>query len=236
VSVLQYKSPEAIVYDGVLPSNEFRALFRYLNGVQYASVHADRWHKVWRLYDGNPLTAKASWYHQHPTAKSRKPAFPTGTALDPLARWIIERAPELESVIGEAASWESMSFAPFIYPAGSGLSLHQDGNPYTGAFTYFAHPQWKLHWGGALLILDPRTPSRDVAGGELAPAFLADDEETARVFDPGLAQAILPRPNRIVFLSPTVQHVLTRVDATAGQAARISVAGFFHKPTQRPTD
>ncbi|GIH15013.1 2OG-Fe(II) oxygenase [Rugosimonospora africana] len=233
-SIPRYKSDEAVVYDDVLPADQFAALFRYLNGVEYASVHAQRWHKVWRLTDGNPLTAKAGWYHPRPVGRPRTPRYPTGTPLDRLVDWIVARVPDVASVVGNLDAWEALSFAPWIYPAGSGLSLHQDGARYTGAFTYFAHPHWKLHWGGHLMVLDPQTPRRDLAGGELMPAFLNDDDETARVFDPGLAQVILPRPNRIVFISPTAQHVLTKVDASAGQAARVSVAGFFHKPATRP--
>jgi Rps23 Pro-64 3,4-dihydroxylase Tpa1-like proline 4-hydroxylase len=77
------------------------------------------------------------------------------------------------------------------------------------------------------MVLDPRTTRR--GPGELSPAFLTDDQETQRAFDPGLAQTVLPKPNRIVFISPTAQHLLTRVDVNAGQTARLSVAGFFHK-------
>jgi hypothetical protein len=114
------------------------------------------------------------------------------------------------------------------------LTISQDGVLYSGAFTFFAHPEWRLHWGGYLVLLDPRTRSVDIANGELSPPFLGDSEESLRAFDPGFALAVLPKPNRIVFLSSTALHLMTRVDANAGQAARISVAGFFHKPGLSP--
>jgi hypothetical protein len=229
------KSDQVLVYDDVLPPDRCAALFRHLNGLRYASVHTGHWHKVWRLHDGNPLTGRATWFRPGPpttttTAKARTPQYPTDTPVDDLVEWIAERLPEVEPVVGAPGAWDTVSLAPWVYPAGSGLSLHQDGASYTGAFTYFAHPCWKLHWGGCLLVLDPATPARNPTKGELTPAFLDDEDETRRAFDPGLAQAILPKPNRIVFISPTAQHTLTRVDPTAGQAARVSIAGFFHKP------
>ncbi|MFE9847148.1 hypothetical protein [Streptomyces goshikiensis] len=122
-----------------------------------------------------------------------------------------------------------LSFTPWIYPAGSGLSLHQDGSEYSGAFTFFAHQEWRLHWGGHLLVLDPRTRSRMAGDGEVGPVFLDDRRESARAFDPGFALTVFPKPNRIAFLSPAALHLLTRVDENAGQAARLSVAGFFHR-------
>jgi hypothetical protein len=225
------KSEDVLVYDDVLPPDRFAALFRHLNGLRYASVHTGHWHKVWRLHDGNPLSGRATWFHPGPTAPAqpRTPRYPTDTPLDRLVEWMVDHLPEVAPLVGEAGAWDALSLAPWIYPAGSALSLHRDGTLYTGAFTYFAHPRWKLPWGGCLLVLDPATPHRGSKDDELSPAFLDDQDETARVFDPGLAQAILPKPNRIVFISPTAQHTLTRVDATAGQAARVSIAGFFHK-------
>jgi hypothetical protein len=55
----------------------------------------------------------------------------------------------VEHLIGRGgADWRRLSAAPWVYPPGSGLSLHQDGVLYTGAFTFFAHREWRIHWGG----------------------------------------------------------------------------------------
>jgi hypothetical protein len=80
-----------------------------------------------------------------------------------------------------------------------------------------------------LLVLDPQTAQRNTAMQELSPPFLGDEEETARAFSPGLAVTVLAKPNRIVFLSPNAQHMMTRVDVNAGTSPRLSVSGFFHK-------
>ena len=228
-----FRSQDVVVYDDVLPHGEFKELFRHLNGMEYTSVHARAWRKVWRLHDGDPLTAKAGWYYadenQDPSLAGQQ--FPTGSAIDHLVSWIAGHASEIQGVIGQAGvAWNRFSFAPWIYPRGSGLSLHQDGVLYTGAFTYFAHPVWRLHWGGHLLVLDRRTPLRGAHPEDMWPTFLDDEAETSRVFNPGFAMTVFPKPNRIVFLSPAAEHLLTRVDDNAGQCPRVSVAGFFHKP------
>lgn len=232
MSTLTYNSSAAIVYDDVLPERDFRALWRHLNTLEAHSVHARSWRKVWRLHDGNPLTSRAGWFlTAGAEGKPNDLLYPLGTPLDHLVAWILDKTPDVASIIGDAGSdWRRMSFAPWIYPPGSGLSLHQDGNLYTGAFTYFAHPEWRVHWGGQLIILDPSTaPMGQQEPDELSPPFLSDDQETARAMCPGHGLVFFAKPNRLVFLPPTVQHLVTRVDPNAGQHARISVAGFFHK-------
>jgi len=229
-----YKSDDVVVFDDVLPAGQFAALLRHLNGLDYTSVHARGWRKVWRLHDGSPLTGRAGWYRPHDDPDEREILYPTGSPIDDLITWILDRLPDLETVVGAPDTWDRMSFAPWIYPPGSGLSLHQDGVLYTGAFTYYAHPQWQLHWGGYLVVLDPRTRPVDISAGELSPPFLTDAQESRRAFDPGIGLTVLPKPNRIAFLSPTALHLMTRVDQNAGQAARISVAGFFHKRVTPP--
>jgi hypothetical protein len=225
-----YRSNDLLVYDEVLPGAAFTELFRHLGGLEYTSVHHEGWRKVWRLHDGDPLRARTVWYRPGQSEASRSSTYPTGTAIDRLIAWVAERQTEIASVVGTGGiEWARLSFTPWIYPAGSGLSLHQDGSSYSGAFTYFAHPEWRLHWGGHLLVLDPRTRSRTASPAEIGPSFLDDRQESLRAFDPGFALTVFPRPNRIAFLSSTALHLLTRVDPNAGQAARLSVAGFFHR-------
>jgi Rps23 Pro-64 3,4-dihydroxylase Tpa1-like proline 4-hydroxylase len=230
MSQISYQSEQAVVYDDVLPPDSFRRLFTHLNKLNYHSVHAQGWRKVWRLHDGNPLTSQAGWYYdQNSDTQKQQLLFPTKTPIDQLIQWIVERSPEVDQIVGKAGSaWKRFSFAPWIYPPGSGLSLHQDGVLYTGAFTYFAHPQWRLHWGGHLMVLDPKTEVRASAGNTVYPPFLTDDGGES-VLNPGFAVTIFAKPNRLAFLSPACRHLLTRVDGNAGQNARVSVAGFFHK-------
>jgi hypothetical protein len=231
MSRITHTSVNVVVYDDVLSPGDFAALFAHLNSLEYQSVHARSWRKVWRLHDGDPLTSKAVWlYPEPPDDKTDEPKYPTGTPIDPLVAWIAARAPEVEHLIGRGgADWRRLSAAPWVYPPGSGLSLHQDGVLYTGAFTFFAHREWRIHWGGQLLVLDPVTAPGGSPPSALMPPFLGDDQESERALSPGLALAVFAKPNRIVFLGPTAQHLMTRVDPNAGQHPRVSVAGFFHK-------
>lgn len=225
-----YRSDNVLVYDDVLPSAAFSKLFRHLGGLDYTSVQRSGWRKVWRLHDGDPLRARPVWYQPGQREATAEQVYPTDSAVDELVSWIAGRQVDIASVVGTAgADWTRLSLTPWIYPVGSGLSLHQDGSSYSGAFTYFAHQEWRLHWGGHLLVLDPRTRSRISSPGEIGPAFLDDRQESLRAFDPGFALTVFPKPNRIAFLSPSALHLLTRVDTNAGQAARLSVAGFFHR-------
>jgi hypothetical protein len=231
---ITHTSRDVLVYDDVLAPRELATLFAHLNTLEYHSVHARSWRKVWRLYDGNPLTSKVSWlYPEPPASPPDEPRYPTGTPMDALIEWIASKVPEIEAMIGHGGSdWEKLSVAPWIYPPGSALSMHRDGGPYSGAFTFFAHPEWRIHWGGHLLVLNPSaSPARPAPPAGLQRPFLTDDHEADDALDPGLALTVFAKPNRIAFLSPTVRHLLTRVDGNAGQHARISVAGFFHKPT-----
>lgn len=228
------RTTDIAVYDDVLSPTDFRQLLRHLGGLNYNSVHAHGWRKVWRLHDGDPLTSSTSWYYpDHEGGNPDEVRYPTNTPFDPLIAWIVDRLSEVGSIVGSPGStWKRLSFAPWIYPSGSGLSLHQDGRHYSGAFTFFAHPAWRLHWGGHLLVLDPATSSPPAHPEEPGSPFLDDRDETAHVFEPGLASAIFPKPNRIVFISPTARHLMTRVDENAGQNPRISVAGFFLRHAQ----
>jgi hypothetical protein len=230
MSRVSHRSEHLVVYDDVLTPDEFKQLFGYLNSIDYHSVHALGRKKVWRLHDGDPLRSRAGWYRVDENAPADQLVFPTNTPIDRLVQWIVDRTGELEGLVGKpGAQWQRFSFAPYIYPQGSGLSLHQDGNNiYSGAYTFFAHPDWRLHWGGHLMVLDePAAPPSAQPENAILPPFLSDDSPEITL-DPGFAYTVFAKPNRIAFLSPTCRHIMTRVDRNAGQNARVSVAGFFH--------
>ena len=52
-------------------------------------------------------------------------------------------------------------------------------------------------------------------------------------WDPGLAQCIFPKRNRIVFIHPEAYHLVTKINSDAGDNARMSLAGFFEKPKKK---
>ncbi len=137
--------------------------------------------------------------------------------------------------------WDRYSVTGWIYPRDTALSLHDDGSGvYSGAFTYFLSPHWDIHWGGLLMFLDPRTSQalQDFKTPQNVQDYykrnwLDPEAENAFVWDPGLAQCIFPKRNRIVFIHPESYHFVTKVNADAGENARMSFAGFFMKPDRK---
>jgi hypothetical protein len=229
-SRLSVRAEEFAIYDDFLPQAEFSALARYANNSSYHEVHKNGVRKVWRLHDGSPLQGETAYL------AADAGNAPTDSASAPLDRFLkrldgaVSDHPDL---VGERVrDWKKVSAAPWVYPAGTGLSLHADSTRYSGSYTFFLHRRWGLHWGGYLMIFNPgkygaEKPAAPYAEGFVLP-WLSDDVEAAQFADPGLALAVFAKPNRLVIISPHAWHMVTRVDANAGQNPRVSIAGFFH--------
>jgi hypothetical protein len=218
------------IYDDLLPQDAFEALLEYATLDDYTSVHRNTWRKVWRLGDGLPLQGTTTYFRPDPALyeEVEQSRYPTETPLDAFIDGINGVAAEASGLIG---AWNGMTISPWIYPAGAGLSLHRDHYHYVGSYTYFIHREWNFHWGGQLLVLDPRTgTSDDPDDSPLAPHWLSDRDEIRTAMEPGLATCVLPKPNRLVFIAPDVYHLVTRVDANAGNRPRLTLAGFFLGP------
>jgi hypothetical protein len=217
---LVLRSEQVAVFDDFLSLGDQRLVLDYCNSVRYTIVHIEQWRKVWRLRDGLPLRG--------PTVTSKFESLSSnGTEpMGPFIQQLQEVFPCIEDIVGKPGEWLDFTVAPWIYPAGSALSLHLDGNPhFSGSYTYFLHKSWNIHWGGQLLVLNPETALASPTGQ----SWIYDDEETRMALEPGLALCIFPKPNRIVFLAPGAHHLITRVDQAAGQNPRISIAGFFRR-------
>ncbi|GAA1390441.1 hypothetical protein [Catellatospora chokoriensis] len=210
------QAPGLVVADHVLPAETFEAVADEVDAGEYHSVHARRWDKAWRLSDGQPLRGPSVRFDPAGLLDQGQVSYPTGTSVDALvdaARELADRFPDVAGTQG--ADWRAMFVAPWLYPVGSALSLHLDGGKYTGAFTFFAHRSWSLHWGGELFVFhdaDPVAPSRGYD----------QDEDSS-----GIATCIVPYPNRLVLLGPDRPHMIRRVDTNAGTHVRASLAGFF---------
>ncbi len=232
-----FTSSQAVVIDDFLDSTTFQRVLHYCGNAHFQTVHANQWRKVWRITDGQPLQG-GTVYWAPPEVElpdvASKARHPIGADIDLFVEQMLPVLPDVQDIIGAAGrDWSDFTVAPWIYPPGSALSLHQDGFRYSGAFTFFAHRRWNIHWGGYLLVLDPATPTaRDWPGAQANAAgisWIDDTDENSRLWEPGFAHCIFPKPNRLVFLSPEAQHLLSRVDPNAGQHPRISVAGFFRR-------
>jgi len=233
-----------IVFDDFLPEDTYQKLYHYACTADYEHINTTgKIQRVWRLRDGFPLRSQFNLFHFVDESKRPEPkpewAYPTGTALDSFAERLSSLSKNAASVIGEhGKDWDRYSVTSWIYPRDTALSLHDDGSGiYSGAFTYFLNPHWDIHWGGLLMFIDPRaskalqdfkTP-RNVHD-YYKKKWLDASDENAFVWEPGLAQCIFPKRNRIVFIHPESYHFVTKVTADAGENSRMSFAGFFMKP------
>ena len=229
---ISFQSNQVLVLDDFLNERTFRHVLDHCGRAPYRSVHSQNWRKVWRINDGTPLQAGTTYWSKDPSTfpkDANKALYPAGSDIDLFIDQLVSVLPCGEQLIG--TDWTDFTATPYIYPTGSCLSLHRDGFSYSGAYTFFAHREWNVHWGGHLLVLDPRTPAPTYSNELLGPqvSWIDDASENSLVLDPGFAQCIFPKPNRLVLIAPDAQHLLSRVDVNAGQHPRISIAGFFRK-------
>lgn len=134
---------------------------------------------------------------------------------------------------GEAgAAWDRIALAFWKYPAGSGLSWHNDADQgRQGDFILYLHDQWRPSWGGELKLIDedPQpTPSDEEEESDLV---LRMESRISR--SPTSPVAIIPKPNRLVLVKSDTVHAIGRVDHTAGDALRCTLTGFVSKSPER---
>ncbi len=220
------REPGLLVIDHVLPPAQFEAMARAIAEGEYRSVHGERHDRAWRPWDGAPLRAGSMYYDPGAAFNWQGPLYPSGTAVDPLIDCVRQSAAACPEIVGaEGLDWIALYLSAWLYPVGSALSLHRDGDQYSGAFAFFAHRRWCAHWGGELLVQPPSARRPGVGTTWIADDGSDDDG------DPGIATCVIPRPNRLVLLSPNRPHRIARVDANAGTHARASIAGFFLRPS-----
>lgn len=223
--IFAHRSEGVVVADGALPPGELESLRRDVANADFRRVHSQRWDTAWKLWDGDPLRGPAVYFDPGNAFGWSGASYPTATSVDRLVEAVREVAtahPDLAGV--EGVDWVALFLAPWLYPVGSALSLHADSGRYSGSFTFFAHPRWRVAWGGDLMVY-PK------GQGCSAPSWMSDDDGGELASPPsGVATCILPRPNRLVVLGPDHPHRISRVDWTAGTNVRVSLAGFFLRP------
>jgi 2OG-Fe(II) oxygenase superfamily len=227
------------VFDDVLSPEHFRSFWDFCQRETYEGVHARIRTGGWRLDDGEPLWGgTVAWPSvslegllppNFDLSKAPVTFYPTGKAIDDVLQAIKARSALVTNLIGkEGQDWAGISLRPYVYPRGSGLSWHGDSGPYSGAFIYYAHPEWNVLWGGELLVADASTrwlePPR-----ETVHRFdnRKENEELLRV---GMGRFVMPKPNRLVFIAAGMRHMIAKVSSAAGNNPRVSLAGFFVTP------
>ena len=226
---LTFSDEQLVIFDDFLPQEAREELLRYANDSEYMEARDDKYGDVWRRDGAVAMRGVTTLFRPDAMYKeTERPRYPTGKTIDRFIdalHQIVARHPEL---LGEIATpRDAIGVTPWIYRRGAGLSLHRDRGC-AGAFVYYAHREWNFHWGGHLLVLDPRT-NPDLAPETLEQSYLwlAEEERNRIASEPGLATCVLSKANRLVFLHRRVLHMVTRVDADAGDHARISFGGYF---------
>ncbi len=228
---LVHHDSQLIVVDDVLPAQEFSSLHGEIVAGTYHSVHARRWDKSWRPWDGDPLRGEAVYFDPRNHFGWKGATYPTATSVDALVDHLRRLSHDHPKLVGvEGRDWVALFLAPWLYPVGSSLSPHRDAGPYSGSFTFFANKRWRPHWGGQLLVLRD-TPSgsgltdNGGRGSLIEEAYEAEGQSRL-----GVATCVFPQPNRLAVIGPNCDHMIARVDTNAGSRVRASIAGFFLRP------
>src|SRR5436305_1643554 len=135
MSRLTLANEQIMIYDDFLPRETFETLLHHANKDNYGIVHREAWRKVWRLGDGLPLQGTTTYFRSDPSLyeTDETQRYPTQTPVDAFIDGINGIVGEAANVVGEAGTaWTGMTAASWIYPTGSGLSLHRDRYTYSG--------------------------------------------------------------------------------------------------------
>jgi hypothetical protein len=235
-----FESNQAIIFDDLLPEEIYRRIHSFALRTDYEHVNTKgRISRAWHIHDGFPLRSSfdLAYYAGERDKPDAADVYPTGTELDLFADHLIATQSSVEHLVGaKGAAWNLLSVTSWIYPPGTGLSMHTDGGAYTGAFVYYLSPTWRTYWGGMLLLADEEANRavHDYRNSHDQQTFyelkwLNANNVDELMMEHGLAKCIFPKKNRIVFIHNQAYHMVTRVNEAAGDNLRISLAGFYHK-------
>lgn len=235
-----FADEQIAVFDDVLAPDEFERFWAFCRRQRYESVHARGRIGVFRLDDGEPLWGSSSYAWPSVAldgvlrsdldlGRARLRFYPTGDAVDAVLEAIKARCPLVANLVGvEGQRWAGIMGRPYLYPKGSGVSWHEDSGAYSGAFIYYAHPEWNVLWGGELLVAASDRTSH--APSQAVSHRFENHKENGELLRAGLGRFVMPKPNRLVFIAPGFRHMIAKVTAAAGDHPRASLAGFFVTP------
>lgn len=219
---LTYKDSQLAILDEVFEENKFKEIWDLFTSLDFFNRHIKQYYKVWRVNDGDVLAG------QELLASN----FPTKTPYDYLNSVVNTLAKEhLIDIVGEyKKDWFDIAYTPYIYPAGTKISWHDDYG-YTGAAILYTHQTWSPNWGGELFVA--KTTSHDESKKMIENSKSCDrlnkDYINPILNQFGMGLYVSPLPNRIVVTSGSVYHSINRVDQAAGDNLRCSIVAFFIK-------
>jgi len=234
-----FESKQAIIFDDFLPEEIYQRVSRFALGMDYEHINTKgKIRRASHIHDGFPLRSLLDLIYF--ADDDHKPAqgyvYPTNDALDQFTEHVLAIQPAVEPIVGRKGTggWELFSVTGWIYPPGTGLTMHTDGHGYSGAFVYFLSPTWRTHWGGLLLLGDDEMNRavhayRDQQDEDdfYARKWLNRNHTDELMMEHGFARCVFPKRNRIVFIHNEAYHMVTRVNEAAGDNPRMSLAGFF---------
>ncbi len=221
---LVFKNSKFAIYDDVLPPDIYEQVWLHAQYENYAAALGNAtWIKVWRIGDSSPLgSAEYHW--------DRKPF---NNYMDVVGHVFTQIAKNTTDVVGDEGKWSNLVLRTYLYPRGTKLSWHNDAEQYAGAFTYYIHPKWGSTWGGELMVAEVPHLYEMKKKPQAGP-HLEHEWEDEYILEHGVGQWISPKPNRCVLMAGGVYHSVNRVDADAGDHARVSIVGFLMKSKQAP--
>lgn len=233
-----YSNESFVIIDNLLSPEEAAYVWSYIQDEQYEFVHQKKWAKAFRLSDGSPVWGPP--YLSDPYEANTKCAvYPSGRAIDIVISKVKEVAKDHENLIGKfEQNWAYFFARAYLYAANTGLSWHRDNqNNATGAFVYYAHPEWDPQWGGEFLVAHPETkhhvmPTTKLYEGteKFLGSHLDNKFERDVLMETGYGHYVMPKPNRLVILTSGVIHCIKKVDPAAGNKVRATIQGFFQDP------
>jgi Rps23 Pro-64 3,4-dihydroxylase Tpa1-like proline 4-hydroxylase len=236
-----FESPEAVVFDDFLPEEVYERVRAFCLEADYEYINTrGAVSRAWHVHDGFPLrsTLNEFYYAEGLEKPEGSHVYPTGSGMDAFLEALLRVQPEVEHLTGRLGrDWGHVSATAWMYPPGTGLSMHDDGSGvYTGAYVYFLNPEWRLHWGGLLLLVEGEGNQRVYAHRKSTDEiefyrrkWLHANEMDELLMEHGFARCVFPKRNRIVFIANNAYHMVTRVNETAGDNLRMSIAGFFNR-------
>jgi Rps23 Pro-64 3,4-dihydroxylase Tpa1-like proline 4-hydroxylase len=233
-----------MIFDDFLPEDVYQRLQNYALTTDYEYINTKgKIARAWHVHDGFPLrSALNAFYHAKGTEQPKGDhVYPTKTDMDVFIDHLLAAQPHVERLTGkEGSGWGHVSATAWIYPQGTGLSMHDDGaGVYSGAYVYFLNPVWKPHWGGLLLMMEDEANQQIYTHRKTLDQvdyykrnWLHANNLDAMLMETGFAKCIFPKRNRMVFIANDAYHMVTRVNEAAGDNNRMSIAGFFNNKKQ----
>lgn len=234
------ETKDMVVYDDFLPEDQFEKIYQHAVMSDYKHINTTgNVARVWNIDNGFPLRSSWNRFYRVPgIGKKTEHDYPNNKPTDAFFEQVLRIAPDVQSVIGApGVHWSNFSNTSWLYPQNTGLSLHNDGSGvYSGAYVYYLNKEWRIHWGGLLMVLDASAnEAMESHKVEHNPhifhkgKWLNETEHNDYAMESGFARTIFPKRNRIVFIAPDAYHIVTKILPAAGDNVRMTLAGFFSR-------